>query len=523
MILICSGAYVEQDLTVEVGRIPPAFLPIGNKRLYEYQVELLSSYRAEIYLSIPASFDIPRYDLEKLKQLDVTIIKVPDGLTLGNSIVFSWSASGKVFEELSILHGDTLFLDHDPLPTDSLSVHNNEGSYHRAQVRFGGGTEGHYSSAFVNEGEVVVSGMFRFSQPQKLMQAILENNGDFIRGLQSYSDKIPLSDIETGVWLDFGHLNSFFNSRSKMTTQRAFNSLRIDPRRVTKLSKDKRKMQAESGWFDALPRALTLHTPALLDNYREDDVLGQYTLEYLYLLPLNDLMVFGRLSIANWRTIIGAAAKIIQDFNSFSCDVPDLKILNALYLPKTLKRLNEVDNWDFANSLKNADLYNIQKLEVMAKKASNFISPASQKHVAITHGDFCFSNILYDSRTQSLKLIDPRGIDANQQFTVYGDQRYDVAKFFHSLIAGYDYIIAGRYIIEEDKLSFYEESDVSLLYEEFESAFGNSLGFNIEEIIAINVHLFLSMLPLHSDRPDRQKAMLLNAHKLFNRLTGERS
>ena len=69
MILICSGAYVEQDLTVEVGRIPPAFLPIGNKRLYEYQVELLSSYGAEIYLSIPASYDIPRYDLEKFKQI----------------------------------------------------------------------------------------------------------------------------------------------------------------------------------------------------------------------------------------------------------------------------------------------------------------------------------------------------------------------------------------------------------------------------------------------------------------------
>jgi hypothetical protein len=521
VILICSGAYVEQDLTVEVGRIPPAFLPIGNRRLYEYQVELLSIHGKEIYLSIPASYDVPRYDLEKFKKLNVTVIKVPDGLSLGNSIVFSWSASGKVFEELSILHGDTLFLNHDTLPKDSLSVHPNEGSYHRAQVRFGGGVENHYSSAFVSEGELVVSGMFRFSQPQKLMQAILENNGDFIRGLQSYSDNIPLSDIETGVWLDFGHLNSFFNSRSKMTTQRAFNSLRIDPRQVTKLSEDKLKMQAESGWFNALPRALTLHTPALLDSYSEDDVLGHYTLEYLYLLPLNDLMVFGRLSTANWRTIISAAANIIKDFKKFPYEDPDLKGLNSLYLPKTLRRLSEVNNWDFANSLKDANLYNIQSLEVIAKEASNFISPALQEHVAITHGDFCFSNILYDSRTQSLKLIDPRGLDANQNLTIYGDQRYDVAKFFHSLIAGYDYIIAGRYIIEEDELVFYEESDVSLLYEEFKSVFGNSLGFSIKEIIAINVHLFLSMLPLHADRPDRQKAMLLNAHQLFNRLVGE--
>jgi len=444
-------------------------------------------------------------------------------LTLGNSIVFSWSASGKVYEELTILHGDTLFLGQDCLPPDSLSVHPNEGSYHRAQVRFGGAAANHYLSAFVDEGELVVSGMFRFSRPQKLMQAILENNGDFICGLQSYSDNIPLSDSENGVWLDFGHLNSFFNSRSKMTTQRAFNSLRIDPRRVTKLSKDKLKMQAESGWFDGLPRVLTLHTPALLDSYREDGDLGQYTLEYLYLLPLNDLMVFGRLSIANWRTIIGAAADIIKDFKAFPYETPDLNCLNALYLPKTLKRLNGVNNWDFAQTLENKNLYNLQELEDMAKEANNYISPALQEHVGITHGDFCFSNILYDSRTQSLKLIDPRGIDANQNLTVFGDQRYDVAKFFHSLIAGYDYIIAGRYIIEDDKLFFYEESDVSHLYKEFKKVFGNSLGFNIKEIIAINVHLFLSMLPLHSDRPDRQKAMLLNAHQLFNRLIGESS
>jgi hypothetical protein len=36
------------------------------------------------------------------------------------------------------------------------------------------------------------------------------------------------------------------------------------------------------------------------------------------------------------------------------------------------------------------------------------------------------------------------------------------------------------------------------------------------EIIAIVVHLFLSMLPLHSDRPDRQRAFLANALRLFH-------
>ena len=35
------------------------------------------------------------------------------------------------------------------------------------------------------------------------------------------------------------------------------------------------------------------------------------------------------------------------------------------------------------------------------------------------------------------------------------------------------------------------------------------------EVVALTIHLFLSMLPLHADRPDRQKAFVANALRLF--------
>ena len=517
MILISSAAYVEQDLAVEVGRLPPAFLPIGNKRLYEYQIELLKVYGKEIFLSLPSTFNVPMHDLEILSSLGVTVIKVPDGLTLGNSVVFSWSSSGKLFTDLSILHGDTLFLNQEYQKLDSLSVHRNEGAYHRAQVRFGAKEGDHYGTAFVEEGELVVSGLFRFSNPQKLMQGILKNNGDFIKGLQAYSTAVGLSDVENGDWLDFGHLNSFFNSRSKMTTQRSFNMLSISPRQVTKSSNDLLKMKAEWSWFSNLPKALTLHTPALLSSFNESEGLGKYKLEYLYLLPLNDLMVFGCLSDANWRTIIEAAGSIISDFSRFGCNDTSLDELDALYLPKTIKRLRSIKSWDFSGDSENKKIYDREYLESLAERVGKYITPTSRARVAIVHGDFCFSNILYDSRTQSLKLIDPRGIDANGKLSIYGDQRYDVAKLFHSVVAGYDYIISGRYVIEDDKIFFYDEAKESILYDEFDRVFSNGLGFNMKEIIAINIHLFLLMIALHADRPDRQKAMLLNVHRLIDK------
>lgn len=513
MILISSAAYVEQDLSVEVGRIPPAFLPIGNKRLYEYQVDLLKKYDSEIYLSLPATYELAAHDKKELEALGVHIIFVPEGLTLGNSIVFSWSSSGRQFDNFTILHGDTLYLEHNLQPLDCILVHENEGAYRRGQVQFESTSSNeHYSSDFVDSEKMVISGFFRFSNPPKLIQGILENSGDFVRGVQSYHSNVGLSDITDGEWLDFGHLNSFFNSRSKMTTQRSFNALRIDPRRVTKLSEDKMKMRAESNWFNSIPMPMRLHTPALISDYEEESGVGRYSLEYLYLLPLNDLMVFGHLPDSIWRKIIESAGKIIQDFSSYRSSEINLDDLDKLYLAKTKQRLAEIDSWTFVKG--RPEEFNFDSSIALAERASSLISKVNEEQVCIVHGDFCFSNLLYDSRIQSLKLIDPRGLTYDRKLSIYGDRRYDVAKFFHSLIANYDYIIASRYELQDAELVFFKNEKSLFLYEEFERVFSKELGFDMKEIIAINIHLFLSMLPLHSDRPDRQWAMLLNAHRL---------
>ncbi|HHU9720033.1 TPA: hypothetical protein ACUKXN_005713, partial [Escherichia coli] len=39
---------------------------------------------------------------------------------------------------------------------------------------------------------------------------------------------------------------------------------------------------------------------------------------------------------------------------------------------------------------------------------------------------------------------------------------------------------------------------------------------SVGEIMPLTTLLFLSMLPLHSDRPDRQKAMLFNALRIYS-------
>jgi hypothetical protein len=45
MILITSAAYVNSEFQIEFGKIPPSFLPVGNKRLFEHQINLIRRKR----------------------------------------------------------------------------------------------------------------------------------------------------------------------------------------------------------------------------------------------------------------------------------------------------------------------------------------------------------------------------------------------------------------------------------------------------------------------------------------------
>lgn len=83
MFLIMSGAYVGQELESEFGRIPPSFLPLGNRRLFQHQVAL-APQGVKVYLSLPESYVVSEIDLQWLEQNQVTIIATPDGLSLGH-------------------------------------------------------------------------------------------------------------------------------------------------------------------------------------------------------------------------------------------------------------------------------------------------------------------------------------------------------------------------------------------------------------------------------------------------------
>ena len=85
MILITSAAYVSPALVSEFGKLPPAMLPVQNKRLYRHQLELFPSGE-HVVMSLPDDYELEEGDHVVLEDLGVEVVKVPVGLSLGQSV-----------------------------------------------------------------------------------------------------------------------------------------------------------------------------------------------------------------------------------------------------------------------------------------------------------------------------------------------------------------------------------------------------------------------------------------------------
>ena len=221
---------------------------------------------------------------------------------------------------------------------------------------------------------------------------------------------------------------------------------------------------------------------------------------------------------------------MLSDFRQYSPNVSkvaDIDSSHNLYLSKTIRRLKEFSRESgFKLNKEVADSEDGEKFTLVeiAELTSRYIKPCTSSENAISHGDLCFSNILYDARDESVKVIDPRGLDINDEFTIYGDFRYDIAKLYHSIAGLYDLIIAGRYSLKISdgtyyKIDFVQDKDLnSELIKIFRTHVLGRFGYSETEILAISIHLFLSMLPLHGDEPLRQDAFIGNAIRLFKTL-----
>jgi fructosamine-3-kinase len=510
MIIIHSSSYVPPELQEEFGVIPPCMLPLANRKLIEHQAGVLKEFFPEVMLavSLPEHYELTMPEADLLGRLELKIIHMPEGFSLR-------AALASILDRLEIkkggvrlLRGDTAFGSF-PLELDVVSV-----------VPGQSGCAGEKTQEGPGAAEERWAGFFSFSSPENLARCMAPAGHSFSDAIRAYARVRPLRFVPAPDRYELGHSSAYFRSRAALTSQRAFNSLTVSASIVTKTGIPAQKIEAEANWFCRVPPHIKKYTPQLIAHGHEN---GQpyYQLEYLPLSPLNELFVHGRNPVSFWEYAFDRIENFFRDAAvAVPCAAAVQRAARKLYVDKTRQRLRlfiEAEGLDATKPLHyaGARLPSLQDIceECLHKTLELPCVPG------ILHGDLCLSNIFIDKRSGNIKLIDPRGLDNDNAQTIYGDQKYDLAKLAHSCIGLYDFIISGYYRLEANDACHY---DLRFVPDERLTAIQATFWqkkfmpqCSVAEIMPLTILLFLSMLPLHNDNHIKQQALFANALRLY--------
>lgn len=378
-------------------------------------------------------------------------------------------------------------------------------------------------------GKEALVGYYAFNDTKYLLnccvKARLMLKKEISTALIMYQDKYKLKTKLVNDWYDLGHTSGLIKAKNILFSARSFNSISVDTQTglLTKSSTKKLKLEDEAFWYENLPKDLKIFAPRMISFSMNEKSAS--LVQELYGYPsLQELYLSGEVNLEDWRYIIEQLFNLHKFFEKYTTKA-NQKSLLWLYLDKTKDRIKELEMQSpYWQRLLNKDYQYINGkkycgLSLLKSEIEKFALILSQNgKETIVHGDYCFSNILFDSSNYIFKLIDPRG-RLDSEATIYGDPRYDIAKLRHSVVGLYDFIVQGLFKLTETDSEFEYKILTTKDYRVLEDIFDKCSienGFNVQEIKFIEGLLFLSMIPLHKDNFDRQKVFYLKAIELLN-------
>jgi hypothetical protein len=514
MIIILSAQYVVESVRAEVGELPVSFIPLANRRIYAYQVEALRRKFSgrPILLTLPGSFIVSEAELKWLNYSKVDLLMLNNVSNIGEELT-------KVLQSAHLLESPCLFLDGTCLPMEIPDAPDSIGVFETDLEPL------LPIESYGRERDLVWAGIFSVSNLQLLSDCLNEEISDYYRAVKRYSFNISMQNFKIDKCFNFSNATGYFHARASFTTERAFNFLKIENTVLKKFSSNHNKLLSEAYWFDNIPANISKYVPKYFGDGIDNSEYF-YSIEYLGAIPLSESFVYGRHTVVFWERVL---TKISSFLNEARCKqdykIPIGATKEALFVRKARSRLAEfVKQTDFDVEL------TLEINGILVPSLRQVLEDASAQLLSLNevpafiHGDLCLSNILYDSRMRSIKLIDPRGIDEDGEKMLFGSQIYDIAKLAHSILGLYDHIIAGQFEMSVEGGVFSFRIFVADDIEEIQNAFRNhSIMFGmqpdlIEKILPL---LFISMLPLHADSKWRQLALLANAIRIHAETHGK--
>lgn len=524
-VIVPSWSELSAEMQVETGCKHHAFIRLGGIPLYSHILRLYENIRNDVEFIFVLSPSAPEIHSGHTLGFDVRVSRIEESINIGDTVLSAVAELNS--NQAVIVHMADTLLDPSTLGRlDAIYIQERTDLYRWTSISKSQSGSVHVlrdrdQSEPCSEQAVCV-GVFCFSDGKYFSSQLknaVENSSEkidpFFLAVESYSKKHKIELVKPHYWHDCGHVDSFYESRLNFHNLRHFNSLLYDPVRglVTKRSNNAEAFRHQVRWFKQVPDELASFLPRIFES--SDGELPYITMELLSIPSLGELFVNGRLELGAWNDVASKIKYIQNLFKKYEFVSPITEsIAHEIYIGKTQKRILQFieQRPEVAEMWIQISDRRLSLRDVLASLHEYAVRCSLLKLETLTpiHGDMCFSNLLYDSRGRNIKLIDPRG-----EFGVpgiYGDSRYDKAKLLHSYSGFYDFIVSDQFTVQVDTFGMLScNVEVDDYHFKVKKIFDSTLFDGEQERIqcdAIQALLFLSMLPLHSDKPNRQLAML---------------
>lgn len=526
---ILSAGPLHPTLTQIFGHLPAGLIPINGRPCIFYILDQMIKLGInEVFITVgvgkePLIKKVTEFYGEKLK---IRYVETDPRGGAGNALLELIVATG--FRPLFAVLGDTVVTDSktdfhttskvwvsdDYEDTDKWCVVSTRGSlvdqiYDKQELDKNG------KLCLVGQYYFATTDIFQSYRPTKSRLEI----SDLLQHLK-LTKSIEIQ--ATQGWIDVGHIEKYQMAKGLLLQTRFFNSLTFDRLlgTITKRSTKSEKFADEIRWYLNLPSHLKILAPRIL-GYNITGRNYYATMEYYGYPTVAELWLYSDIDTEIFKSIINRLFDILSLFQNESREVSRADY-EDIYWHKTVRRLDELrghGDWDrlfnaAELTINNKPYLGLPTLLPLIKAA--IPSLFDENDNCLIHGDFCFSNILYDMNSGTVRLLDPRGRWGK---TAYGDLKYDLAKLRHSICGRYDFLTNGFFSVEETNdasIAYHIKSDLrhDAVAEHFDAAVS---GFaDLSKIKLIEGLLFLSMLPLHADKPSAQKVMFAKSIELLN-------
>jgi dTDP-glucose pyrophosphorylase len=313
-------------------------------------------------------------------------------------------------------------------------------------------------------------------------------------------DEIYFGKPNADFYIDYRNINSYNNLERELgfyndaIEPRYFNEIELNQIEIYKKTSD--DLRGQIMYYLNIPNELKCNFPFFL-NYDYQDYKW-YNMEKINGVSVSKLYIAEELTTPQFLNILDTISKIHQ-FNKNTNvinNIPENINIYKNYSDKLKKRYDEYDYSKYNNNNTHQEYYNkiYNKLKIYEQQKEGILS--------IIHGDPVFTNIIIN-RFNQIKLIDMRG-SVDEQITIYGDELYDWAKIYQSLI-GYDEILDNIEVNFE-----YRQEFINIFSKYINKLYDNNPKY-LENIKLITLSLLFSLIPLHDNN-------LSNCIKFYNLL-----